>query len=123
MRFRALPAMALLVLPLCASPARAAPADTLRELTNQIGACLVLPGDGEVIIHLTLARNGALLGTPHISFNRLALGETQERRVVATIARELDRCLPAAISPALGRTIAGRSLRLRFTAKSREIEV
>jgi hypothetical protein len=116
---------ALLTLTLCAlaAPARAAPAESLRELTDQIGACLALPPDGELTIHMTLGRGGALLGTPHIAFNTLALGAAQERRVIETTAREIERCLPAAISPALGRTIAGRSLRLRFTAKRREIEV
>lgn len=120
-RLRVLASIAALIGP--SACALAAPANTMGELAGQIAQCLVMPGDGDLMLILTLGRDGRLLGTPHVEYDRLALGEKQERRAEESVLQALQHCLPADITPALGKTIAGRSLKLRLTAKRREVDI
>ena len=115
--------LAALALCAIAAPLRAAPANTLRELSDQLGHCLVAPGDGEVTLRLSLRRDGALLGKPHVAFSRLPKDEEKRRRVLESIAADVDRCLPAKITDALGGAIAGRPLVLRFVPRRRETDI
>jgi hypothetical protein len=102
---------------------RAAPAGNLRELAEQLAHCLEMPGDGNLTVFLTLGRDGRLLGTPHIEYDKLGVGAKQERRASENVAASLERCTPAAITQALGKTIAGKSLKLRFRGNRRELEI
>jgi hypothetical protein len=106
-----------------ASPSWAEPASTLRDLSEQIATCLIAPVDGELTLRLVLSREGELRGTPHLSFKNLPLTEEQERHVTEMIGAALGRCLPAQITPTLGKAIGGRGLVLRFMVKRRETGV
>ena len=118
---------ALLVLAFCAlaapAPARAERANTLRELSEQLGHCLAAPGEGELTLRLSLRRDGALLGKTHITYSKLPRDDGQKRRLLEGIAAAVDRCLPAKITDALGGAIAGRPLVLRFAPKKREANI
>lgn len=115
----------LILAALCAVAvsAIAEPASNLRDLSEQFSACLIAPVDGELTLRLVLSREGELRGTPHIFFKNLPLTEGQERRVTELIGAALGRCLPAQITPDLGKAIGGRGLILRFTVKRRETGV
>ena len=106
-----------------AAPSRAEPANTMRDLSEQIADCLIAPVDGELTLHLVLSREGELRGTPHIFFKNLPLTAEQERHVTEMIGVALARCLPARITPDLGRAIGGRRLVLRFMVKRRETNI
>jgi hypothetical protein len=112
---------ALLLICSAAVSARAEPANNLRDLSEQIAGCIIAPVDGELTLRLVLSREGELRGTPHIFFKNLPLTEEQERHVTEMIGAALGRCLPAQITPDLGRAIGGRGLILRFMVKRREI--
>jgi hypothetical protein len=114
---------AALALCAIATPMRAEPANSLRELSAQLGQCLTAPGDGEVTLRLSLRRDGALLGKTHITYSKLPADEEKKRRVLEGIAVAVDGCLPAKITDALGGAIAGRPLVLRFAPKKRETNI
>jgi hypothetical protein len=105
-----------------ALPARAAPANSLHELFDQLGHCILSPG-GEITLRFSLRRDGALLGKPHISYTRLPQDPDKRQRVVENLASALDRCLPAKITPSLGEAIAGRPLVLRFAPQRPETNI
>jgi hypothetical protein len=123
MKFARAPVLAVLLSCGLAPAASAAPANSMSQLADQIAACLVMPGDGDLTLIFTIGRDGRLLGTPHIDYDKLALGEKQARAANAAILAALERCLPAEITPALGRIVAGRSVKLRFKGKRRELDV
>ncbi|WP_375464732.1 hypothetical protein [uncultured Methylobacterium sp.] len=108
---------ATVTVPLDRAPA--ATADTLAELYPMLAACwrppAALDGAGgiEITARLSLRRDGSLLGVPRITYATGVGGETRPALVRATLDG-LRRCLPAPITPALGRAIAGRPVALRF---------
>ena len=102
---------------------QAAPANSIRELSDQLSQCLAAPGKGEVTLRLSLRRNGSLLGKPHVAFSKLPQDDAKKRQAMDSIAASVDRCLPAKITDALGGAIAGRPLVLRFTPKKRETNI
>jgi hypothetical protein len=106
-----------------AASAQPAPANSLRELFAQLDRCLVAPAGApgsEITIVFSLRRDGALLGRPRISFARLSGDAAAQRRFTDGLAAAFDRCLPAAITDALGGAIAGRPLSLRFVVGPRQ---
>ncbi len=108
---------ATIVVPLAAEPASRA--DTLAELFPVLAACWRPPAalenasDVEITARLSLRRDGSLLGPPRITYARGVGPKTRPTLVHATIDG-LTRCLPARITPGLGRAIAGRPVALRF---------
>ena len=108
---------ATIVVPLASKPVSRP--DTLAELYPALAACWRPPAaladatDLEITARLSLRRDGSLLGPPRITYARGVGPETRPTLVHATIAG-LNRCLPARITPGLGRAIAGRPVALRF---------
>lgn len=119
-------ALAALALAAAVSPAQAAPANSLRELFQNLGHCLGAavgaPGE-EITLRFSLRRDGALIGKPHITYKRLPSDAEAQRRFVDSVAAAFDRCLPAPVTDALGGAIAGRPLSLRLGVKSRETDI
>jgi hypothetical protein len=115
-------------LALCAaSPSHAAPANTLKDMFNQVSACLSKEAGGEeawrsaeMTLRFSLRRDGSLIGKPHITYSRLPKDEADKRRVMETIAAAMDRCLPVKITDELGGAIAGQLMSYRFAWKGRE---
>ena len=113
-------AMAILALvALLPGAAEAAPANTLRELWAQLGQCLQTAEGAEgldLTIVFSLTRDGALLGKPRITHSK-PLADADSRRAAISLARAMNKCLPASITDALGGAIAGRTLALRVLGK------
>jgi len=110
-----------------ATAAWAAPANTLKEVFNQLSACLSKEAGGEaasrgaeMTLRFSLRRDGSLIGKPHITYSKLPKEEADKRRVMETIAGAMDRCLPVKITDGLGGAIAGRMMSYRFEWKGRE---
>jgi hypothetical protein len=111
--------------PSLATPARAAPANTLKDMFDQLSSCLSREaGEGrrgaEMTLRFSLRRDGSLIGKPHITYSRLPKDEADKRRVMENIAFAMDRCLPVKITDGLGGAIAGRMMSYRFAWKGRE---
>ena len=88
---------------------QAAPANTLKDMFNQVSACLSKEAGGEeawrgaeMTLRFSLRRDGSLIGKPHITYSKLPKDETDKRRVMETIAAAMDRCLPVKITDGLG---------------------
>ncbi len=115
-------------LALCAaSPSHAAPANTLKDMFNQVSACLSKGAGGEeawrgaeMTLRFSLRRDGSLIGKPHITYSKLPKDEADKRRVMENIAFAMDRCLPVKITDGLGGAIAGQMMSYRFAWKGRE---
>ena len=103
-----------------------APANSLRELFARIDRCLYVesagPAGSELTIQFSLKRSGELLGKPRISFAKFRGDWFEQRRLGETLAIAIDRCLPVAITDALGGAIAGRQLYLRFIVRARDVD-
>ena len=101
----------------CAAPARAEPANTLRDMYAEFNRCLspirVARGT-EVTIQFMLNRRGGLIGKPRITYAHWAGDEASRKASAASIAQNFDRCLPVAITDALGGAIAGRLFAYRL---------
>ena len=112
---------ATVVVPLTSKPA--ATANTLAELYPVLAACWRPPAafetvaDIEITARLSLRRDGSLLGPPRITYARGVGRRTRPILVQATLD-SLNRCLPAPITPGLGRAIAGRPVALRFVYRN-----
>ncbi|WP_375456695.1 hypothetical protein [uncultured Methylobacterium sp.] len=108
---------ATVVVPLDRAPA--ATADTLAELYPVLAACWRPPAaleraaGVEITARLALRRDGSLLGAPRITYATGVGGRTRPALVRATLDG-LRRCLPAPVTPGLGRAIAGRPVALRL---------
>ncbi|SFM13066.1 hypothetical protein [Methylobacterium pseudosasicola] len=107
--------------PLARPPGRAA--DTLAELYPVLAACWHPPAglgrpaagsdDVEITARLSLRRDGSLIGTPRITY-AAGFAEGQRRDLVRATLDALAGCMPARITPGLGRAIAGRPVALRL---------
>jgi hypothetical protein len=100
-----------------------APANSLRELFGELNRCLVAPTGvmgSELTIVFSLRRDGALLGKPKITFAKLPGDLSDQRRFAEGLEAAFNKCLPVAITAALGGAIAGRPLSMRFVIKPRE---
>ena len=101
----------------------AVPANTLRELFAQLDQCLVAPGGvpgSQITIVFSLKRDGSPFAKPRISFSRLTGSEAEQRAFGEGVAAAFDKCLPAAITDALGGAIAGRPISMRFMVRERK---
>jgi hypothetical protein len=116
-------------LALCAAvaPSQAAPANTLKDMFNQLGDCFSREAGvdegwrgAEMTLRFSLRRDGSLIGKPHITYSKLPKDETDKRRVMDSIAFAMDRCLPVKITGGLGGAIAGQMIAYRFAWKGRE---
>jgi hypothetical protein len=99
------------------------PANTLRELSAALHRCLVLPPGppgSQLTIRFSLRRDGAVLGKPQITFAKLNGDTAQQRSFADAVAAAFDRCVPVAITDALGGALAGRPLLVRFVIPPRE---
>ncbi len=92
------------------------PADNLRELGQEISACLAptrLSPGSEATVAFSLKRDGSLLGKPRLTYLRLPKDEAAREADAQEIARAFAACLPIPITDALGGAIAGRPLAVR----------
>ena len=109
------------------TPSQATPANTLKDMFGQLGACFSREARGEegwrgaeMTLRFSLRRDGSLIGKPHITYSKMPKDETDKRRVMDSIAFAMDRCLPVKITDGLGGAIAGRLMSYRFAWKGRE---
>ncbi|WP_246696791.1 hypothetical protein [Methylobacterium planeticum] len=106
------------VVPLSERPAVAA--DTLPELFLVLVACWTAPTglerleDVQITARMSLRQDGTLVGPPRITFAAGAPTAGSRNLLVRVTLGAIRRCMPAHITPALGRAIAGRPLALRF---------
>jgi hypothetical protein len=114
----------------CATAVPAAPANTLKDMFNQLSACLSKEAGAEdawrgaeMTLRFSLRRDGSLIGKPHITYSKLPKDEADKRRVMENIAFAMDRCLPVKITDGLGGAIAGHLMSYRFAWKGRETGV
>ena len=106
---------------LLASVARAdEPANSLAVMFAHVNLCMatvrLAPGT-DVTVQFSLNRRGGLIGKPRITHAHWE-GDDRDRRAAAvSIADGFDRCLPAAISDALGGAIAGQPFAYRIRGR------
>lgn len=117
-------ALALLI----ASPieAKAAPANTLRELWSELGACVKTPSvaaGSELTIIFALRRDGSLLGKPRIAHSRLVGDPDAQKAFVAEAIGAFAKCLPLSVTDDLGGAIAGRLFSIRIGKRPRETDI
>ena len=94
-----------------------APIATLHQLGPALTACFHAPArsaGSELTVRFSLTKDGAVLGTPKITFSRLVGGHQDQQAFVAAALKALDDCTPVAVTPGLGGAIAGRPLSVRF---------
>jgi hypothetical protein len=106
--------------------AQSAPANTLRDLSAALNACVKAPGGpigSELTIVFTLRRDGRLFGKPRISHARLVGEPEVQRRFVAGAVAALGKCLPVAITDGLGGAIAGRPMSIRLVSRPRQTDI
>ncbi len=108
------------------APARAAPANTLQEMKQTIGRCLIdrsgAPGE-EVTVRFSLRRDGALLGKPRITYSKLPDDPVEQSRFLKHLADAFGRCFPAEITDTLGGAIAGKILTFRLALTARQTPI
>jgi hypothetical protein len=103
--------------------AASAPANTLRDHSAALHRCLVIPpgpAGSTLTIRFSLRRDGAVLGKPQITFAKLNGDAAEQRGFADSVAAAFDRCVPVAITDALGGAVAGRPLLVRFAIPPRE---
>jgi hypothetical protein len=108
---------------LTASPASAAPANTLGEVVPALSRCWRAPSGtagSELTIALALNRTGQIFGRPRITYSKLTGATEAHRRFVHSVLTSLARCTPISITPRLGEAIAGRRFAIRFRSTPRE---
>jgi hypothetical protein len=106
-----------------ASPARAEPANTLREVGPALARCWSAPAGtagSELTIALALNREGQILRRPRITYSRLIGDAEAQRRFVHSVLASLARCTPISVTPHLGEAIAGRRFTILFRSTPRE---
>jgi hypothetical protein len=107
------------------SESPAAPANSLKALWRQLGACLQAPSSAEgseITIVFALKRDGSLLGTPRITHSRLVGDIDAQRAFVGDALKAFAKCLPLSVSDGLGGAVAGRLFSIRIRAQSKETE-
>ena len=89
-----------------------APANTLVELQQQLGACMgdksFGPAGSRLTIMLMVKRDGSIFGQPRITFSHLEGDKEARQRFIDDAERAVDACLPLRITLSLGSAIAGR---------------
>jgi hypothetical protein len=97
-----------------------APANSLHDLGERLGACLHeshgrdnLSNGSEVTVLFALKRDGSLLGRPRITHSNLIGDLNDQKLFLAAVFSAIDGCLPLDVTPGLGGAIAGRPIALR----------
>ena len=96
------------------------PANSISEMFAQLNGCLgsaSLAAGTDVTVQFSLNRRGGLIGKPRITHAHWEGDEKDRRAAAASIADGFDRCLPAAISDALGGAIAGQPFFYRIRGR------
>ena len=110
----------------CPLAARSEPANSLRELSSELNACVKAPSGparSELTIVFALTRNGALLGKPTISHSQLVGSPEAQRTFVEDAVRALAKCFPVRVTAGLGNAIAGRPLSIRLVIRAKETAI
>ena len=112
---------ALALAALSASGARAEqPANSIAAMFDHMNLCMaavrLVPGT-DVTVQFSLNRRGGLIGKPRITHAHWEGDEKDRRAAAASIADGFDRCLPLAISDALGGAIAGQPFAYRIRGR------
>lgn len=106
-----------------AHPACAAPANTLKEMFAQLGACVgqapIAPGS-DVTLLFSLNRRGGLIGKPRLTYARFSTDPNARADTAKAIAQAFDKCLPLSITDGLGGAIAGRPIAYRMIPRAKE---
>ncbi len=107
---------ALIALLFCCSAdaASAEPANTLKSMFANLRACLSsvqLNAGSEATVRFMLRRDGAIIGTPRVTYAKTADNDQAAREADAkALADGLRRCSPVEITDGLGGAIAGRMI-------------
>ena len=99
-------------------PAVAAPANTINEMymeLNRCGARIIVAAGTDVTLQFMVNRKGGVIGKPRVT-HAVWPPNADPRETAAAIAAGFDRCLPIAITDALGAAIAGRLITYRLRA-------
>jgi len=129
MRFRAL-ALLVTILFGGAAPASAQAGnqiETLRELFTAIHRCWTPPSvdhafaEMAVTVRFSLKSTGELLGEPRITFVTPGVPQSTANAYRESVITSLNHCLPLPLSAALGGTIAGRPMAIRFIDRRQKI--
>jgi hypothetical protein len=97
--------------------ARAAPANTIDELSAKIGDCLRpvrAPPTSSFTVLFSLKRDGGLFGAPRITYSDLKGDPGDQKRFVEDALAAINDCLPIEITDGLGGAIAGRPIVVRI---------
>jgi len=92
--------------------------NTLREIGPALRRCFTLDEGAQpftVTIQASFNRHGGLIGPPDVTFSRFEGGSADKIMIAAAIANALSRCVPLPFSESLGKAVAGRVFRFRFT--------
>lgn len=119
-------ALAFGVLALPGAPARAEPANSLRELMANLDRCLSKSSfaqPGEITLFFSLRQDGSLFGKPRVTYLRAPPDSAGQSLFLESVASAFDRCFPAEITPKLGMAVAGRPLSMRIVLRGRDTDV
>jgi hypothetical protein len=89
----------------------------MRDIGPAIAACWQAPHtDDEITLRLSFSRDGVLIGRPHITFMKPKGGSgiDKEAELANSIFKAVYACTPLHFTDALGASIAGRVLTIRF---------
>jgi hypothetical protein len=92
--------------------------NTLREIGPALRRCFTFAEGVQsftVTIQASFNRQGGLIGPPDVTFSHFEGGSADKILVAAAIANALSRCVPLPFSESLGKAVAGRVFRFRFT--------
>jgi len=96
------------------------PANSVAAMFAHMNRCIGivrLAAGTDVTVQFSLNRRGGLIGKPRITHAHWEGDEKDRRAAAASIADGFDRCLPAAISDALGGAIAGQPFAYRIRGR------
>jgi hypothetical protein len=95
-------------------------ADSVSDIGPSIGHCWQPPPDAKdaegksFTLRFSLRRNGTVIATPRLVAGPGGTDAEADRRLVESALAALRKCAPLPLSPALGASIAGRPISLRF---------
>jgi hypothetical protein len=119
-------ALAVGALTLSGAPARAAPANSLRELMASLDLCLKKSSfaqPGEITLFFSLRQDGSLFGKPRVTYLQAPRDSAGKSLFLESVASAFDSCFPAEITPKLGMAVAGRPLSMRIVLKGRDTDI
>jgi hypothetical protein len=98
--------------------------DSIARIGDSIGPCWQPPADAagaddrSFTLRFSLRRNGTVIATPRLVAGPGGHDADADRRLVDSALAALRKCAPLPLSPALGASIAGRPISLRFELRS-----